>query len=676
MGRALALLLVGLLAVALFWMPPTEPARVAALCVPELLSEKITVAGAETTLGDAILAGPAARRVDDGRLTLRLGGVRLVCSAYSTTDLGVHGLARAALISGLRRQAAARGDALAVEGELLPVRDGAAVLISLSESEFGLSWEFPSAEPLDARRAAWRPPNRNALLPPLLAILLALLLRRPLLALFLGLWAAAYVLRHRAAGAGGAAGDLARSLRDAFGDFLWPQLAEPGHLAFLGFVVTTLAMAGVMCRSGGLRGLQDRIARFARDARRTQIASFAIACCVFFDEHASALLTGSTLRSLADRLRLSREKLAYLVDTSATTIAGLALFGAGIAFAVGETRAQLPAAGLAPAQARALFLEALPFRFYSILALVLCAAVALSGRDFGPMLGAERRARRTGLNVRAGGRPLISERFTELEAALAPRARRALVPLFVFLLVALLGFLRAEGDTRQALLAGGVAGLVVAGIQALAAGLGLGVLRAAWEALRSTLITVLLLVLCWAIGAACESLGTATYVAALLGDHLAPQILPAILFLSSAAVAFATGSAWLTLGTLLPLVVGLSFHAGGETELGGRLLLAFAIGAVLDGAICGRHLSPLADSTVLSSTASGSDHADHVRTQLPYALTCLLAALLLGFLPCVFAGRHPALALLLACGTVLALLFVLGRRSDPPTLPESPAPAG
>ncbi len=674
MGRALSLLLVGLLAAALFASKPTDPARATALSVPELLAQPVQVAGTEITLGAAILSGPAARRGEDGRLTIRLGGVRLACTAFPTADLTVHGLARAALIAGLRRQAALRGDALWIEGELLPVPGGASVLVWLDPKEFGLSCDSRIAAPFEARLPGWRPPSRTALLPPLIAILLALLLGRPVLALACGAWAAALLLRRRAEGAGGLAGDLAHSFVAAARELIWPLLADPARLVVLGSVIATLLMFAVMASNGSLGGLRDRLAGHVRDARGAQVATWALGCCVFFDERASALLSGPTLRPLAERMRVSREKLAYLVDTSATALAGLALCGAWIAFASLETGSQLPGAKLAPAEARSLLLEGLPLRFYSILALVLGTAVALSGRDFGPMLTAERRARRTGATLRAGARPLLGEAALPFEPATgaAPGAGRALLPLFVFLGVSMVGSLRASGDAIHSLLAGGVAGLLVAVAQAVAARSLARSLRGAAAALIALVPALALLVLAWSMASAGEALGAGTYLAARLGDHLVPQILPALLFLASAAVAFSTGSCWVTLGTLLPLAVGLSFHAGKETDLGGRLMLALSLAAVLDGAICGRHLSPLGDSTVLASTTTASDQLDHVRTQLPYALVSLLAALLLGFLPCVFAGQHPALALLLSSAVVLALLFGLGRKSDAPA--PGPAP--
>jgi Na+/H+ antiporter NhaC len=318
------------------------------------------------------------------------------------------------------------------------------------------------------------------------------------------------------------------------------------------------------------------------------------------------------------------------------------------------------------------------------------------------MLAAERRARTTGLLVRKGGRPMVKDAATHLEPApgVVPRAHRALLPVLTFVGVTLfeivrvgLGALREDtpglgladvlslqgvtdlmgsGDSTRALLVGSTSGFVLSLLLAFAAGLRGEVVRAAWTTLRSTGIAIAILYLAWMIGAACDTLGTAPYLTALLGDHLAPELLPAILFLTGAVVAFSTGSSWSTMSILLPLVVGLAFNLGETTELGGRLLLAMSIGAVLEGAIFGDHCSPISDTTVLSSTAAASDHIDHVRTQVPYALTGMLVALSVGYLPCAFVGSHPALSLLLGAALILMVVAALGRKSDvPPPGPTS-----
>jgi Na+/H+ antiporter NhaC len=704
MGRVLSILVFALVAAALLLLPPAEPIRISALHLGRLLDVETDVSsGPRMALGDALMASSAVVRDDQGRATLRLGGVRIVSTGEMASDLLVHGLARRSLVSALRQRAHTKGLALSIEGDLKPLSGGLQVLIVHEPQAHALTLQAdaPDGARIDGRMEGWHPPGRDVLVPPLVAVLLAILFRRPVLALFAGVWAACALVLWRDP-AIGVPGAVFGGLRDVVTELLWPEIQDPDRLHVVGFVLAMLAMVGVMTKSGGIRGLMVLIARFARTARRTQVATWLAGLVVFFDDYANCLLVGSTMRPLCDRFRVSREKLAYLVDSTAAPVAGLSLFSTWIAFEVSTFSPQLPAAGLTPADGYAVFLETLPFRFYCILTLVLSGAVALTGRDFGPMLGAERRARATGQLVRPGARPMLKDAATALEPVpgVVPRAHRAWLPLLAFLLVssvevARVGFaaLRvndpqlglsdvlsleglasvfAKGECTHALLVGSACGLALAIVLGFLAGIGRDVLRASWTTLRSTGIAVAVLYLAWMTGRACARLGTAQYLTALLGGQMAPELLPAVLFLTSGAIAMATGSAWSTMSILLPLVVGLAFELGTEHSLGGPLLMALSIGAVLEGSIFGDHCSPMSDTTVLASTASASDHLDHVRTQTPYALVAMAAALFLGYLPCGFSGHQPFLALALASGAVIAVLWIFGKRVPSPETPSAP----
>lgn len=693
--HVLAVVVLGLLALGMARMPAADPARVAALRTAEILGAPITEAPDAPSLGESLLDGPSVRPGDGGGLILWISGLRLATPQHPTEDLEVHGLARRSLIAGLRALAAERGQTLQVEGELWPSQGGMNVLVTLDEAGFALEAVSSDGSVLAGALPGWRPPERMALFPPFFAIALAVLLRRPILSLFAGVWCAAWVLRY-AGGTEGALRAVARSLPDVATELLWPQLVDPMRLSIMGFVFAMLAMIGVMTRSGGIRGLMDLVARLASNARRTQIATWLMGLVVFFDDYANCILVGATMRPLTDRFRVSREKLSYLVDSTAAPVAGISIFSTWIAFEVSTFSAQLPAAGLAPEEGYAVFVQTLPFRFYCILTIFFAGLLALSGRDFGPMLTAERRARRTGAVVREGGRPMVSHDAAHLEpsAGVVPRARSAIVPLLVFIgltlfEIARVGFsavraqdpefgwsalwtvrgitaLLGEGDSTSALLWGSSAGLAAAALLAFAAGLRLEILRAAWATLRSMGVAVAILYLAWMIGLACDRMGTAPYLTALVGENLPPALLPAILFGMSAIVAFATGSSWSTMSILLPLVVGLSFSMGEASDLGGTLLMVMSIGAVLEGSIFGDHCSPISDTTVLSSTASAADHIDHVRTQMPYAALVMIVALSVGYIPCAFSGAHPFLSLLGGAALLTAVVFLLGKRSEDP----------
>ena len=409
---------------------------------------------------------------------------------------------------------------------------------------------------------------------------------------------------------------------------------------------------------------------------------------VFFDDYANTILVGSTMRPLTDRFRIAREKLAYIVDSTAAPVAGLSIFSTWIAFEVSTFSAQLPAAGMSPDDGYSVFISTLPYRFYCILALAMVALVTITGRDFGPMLEAERRARRTGKLVREGGTPMVSDVVTAMEpaAGITIRAWRALLPLAVFVGLTCFTILQTGGafaagapslfsieglstvlgdsDSYAALWRGSSLGFLVAVVASLLAGLRFEIIDAAFKTLLSMGVALAILYLAWMIGAVCGRLGTAQYLTVLLDNMLYPLALPVILFMLAGAIAFSTGSSWSTMSILLPLVVGLAFTLGERTDIGGEMLMILSIGAVLEGSIFGDHCSPISDTTVLSSVASASDHIDHVRTQGPYAFLTMLVAIVAGYLPAAAFGLHPGLSLV---GGVLVLwigLRVLGERVD------------
>ncbi|MEZ5976101.1 MAG: Na+/H+ antiporter NhaC family protein, partial [Planctomycetota bacterium] len=482
-------------------------------------------------------------------------------------------------------------------------------------------------------------PGPLSLLPPLIAILLAILLRRPVLSLICGVIGGAWVVYGLAGG--GLGSGVLHGTPAVFTNYLWGVLKDEVKYEIVAFIVAMLSMVGIMTRAGGIQGLMDQIARIAGNTKRTRIATYLMGLAVFFDDYANTILVGATMRPLSDHFKVAREKLAYIVDSTAAPVAGLSLFSTWIAFEVSTFQSALPDAGLTSAEGYSIFLQTLPFRFYCLFTLVLVALVVFLGRDFGPMLSAERRAQ-TGLLLRDGARPMVGKAATELEmeAGIVPRAHVALIPLGLFVGVTLISILVMggaftsdrlssfqgwtqilyDGSGSKPLMYGALAGLIAVTLLAVRAGLRSGIWTAAASSLMAMGVAIAILYLAWMLAKVCEDLGTSSYLSVQLGDSLPPLLLPTILFLLSALIAFSTGSSWSTMVILLPLVVGLAYRLGTGTELGGHLLMVMSIGAVLEGSIFGDHCSPISDTTVMSSIASASDHIDHVRTQLPYAL--------------------------------------------------------
>ncbi len=620
-----------------------------------------------------------------------------------------------------------------------------------------------------ADAAAAHPYGVWSLVPPLVAVVLAIATRRVYWSLGLAVACGALLLE---------GGDLAASVYRMAEDLLWNTLTDGDLLRVFACTSLLAAMVGVMHASGSMQALVDAIARWAHTRRRGQVSGWLLGLVIFFDDYANTLLLGNTLRPMSDRLRISREKLAFIVDATAAPVAGLALVSTWVATEInyiGQGYAEL---GLAAAQYNAfdLFVQSIPYRFYPLLMLVFVLLVAWMGRDFGPMLRAERRALQQG--PAAPHEPLADAPPAAKGAAAGPipgRALHAVVPVVVVVAVVFASLaitgrtaLSADGalsprttlwecirqgDSYRALLYGALAGLVVAMVLSVA-GKRLSLPAAQAASLlgaRTVLPAMAILWLASTIRVVTEEprlrregthgafavvveqdlqsrirvemtqqaqgrtvsevveaadraelrrrspvaadafdaladqrplrtggLGTGQYLAELLRGRLQVVLLPTVVFVLSSAVAFATGTSWGTMGILMPLVVGVAYRllgASGPAPAVDHPLMLASISGVLAGAIFGDHCSPISDTTVLSSAASGCNHVAHVWTQLPYALLVAVVAVVCGTLPSGWGWPVWTCALMLLAGTFLlvAVLYLVGRPEAAPGPPQSDA---
>jgi len=528
-------------------------------------------------------------------------------------------------------------------------------------------------------------PGWWSLLPPLVAIGLALALRQVVAALFAGVWIGAWI------GFGGPWTGLLR----AVDRYVLHALADRDHVSILLFSMLLGGMVGIISRSGGTIGLVEAIARGARTSARGQLTAWLLGVAVFFDDYANTLVVGNTMRPVTDRLRISREKLAFIVDSTAAPVAAIALITTWIGAEVSYIAGALAEVG-SDLDAYVVFLQSIPYNFYPILALVFGFSIAISRRDFGPMLRAERRAL-GGQVLRDGAQPL-SDFDGEALRAIEGKPHRwinAVLPVITVVGVTLGGqwwtgraALAAAGDPAGSapLLSLGVRGfgtvfsagnsydaLLWASFLGCTVALGLAVVQrvltleqglTAWtQGIKSMLLAFVILTLAWAIGDVCSDLHSASYVAEFLAGVLDPRLLPALVFVLSAAIAFATGTSWGTMGLLIPLAVPSAFRLTQEAGLGASDAHAIFLGAaaaVLSGSILGDHCSPISDTTVLSSMSSGCDHVDHVRTQLPYALTVGAVVMVLGYVPEAF-GLSPWACLGIGSIALIAIVRFVGR---------------
>lgn len=488
-----------------------------------------------------------------------------------------------------------------------------------------------------------------SIIPPLMAIGMALLTKRVIPALFTGIWFGAMTA------IGFSIGGVFQGALDTFQVYVLQEFIDEGHASVILFSCMIGGLVGIISKNGGMQGVVNIISRYASNPQRGQTSTAALGLAIFFDDYANSLVVGNTMRSVTDRLRISREKLAYLVDSTAAPVACIALVTTWIGYEVGMIGEAISKVDGLDGSAYAFFLGSIPYSFYPILAISFVFMVSLTRRDFGPMLKAEMRARLTGEVVREGANvdeAAVSGEETKPKDGIPIRAINAIIPIIVLVGGVLVGlYATGDGDTLQEIInnsdsytalmwASLISVLVAAIMTSFQRILDLGEIVEAWYGgLKSMLFAMIILVLAWALSAITEQLHTAPYLVSVLGDSLNPGFVPVVVFLLAAATAFATGSSWGTMGILLPLVIPLvwavmSFNGMGDEAY--YYILYSTISCILAGAVWGDHCSPISDTTILSSMASGCDHIDHVRTQLPYAMFVGIVAIIVGIIPSGF----------------------------------------
>lgn len=530
-------------------------------------------------------------------------------------------------------------------------------------------------------------PGWFAILPALIAIVVALALRQVIAALFLGIWLGAALVYGSIAG-------VWFGLLDVITDYALSAVTDSGHGAIILFTLMVGGMVGIISKNGGTAGIVKAVTGWARTPRHGQLATGLLGVAIFFDDYANTLIVGNTMRPITDRLRISREKLSYLVDSTAAPVATVGLVTTWIGFQLGVIEGAMQQVEGYEETPYSIFLNALPYYFYPFLTLLFLFMVAWFGRDFGPMLTAELRTRATGQVARSDAHTGESP-AEAAERAPKPgkpiRAINALLPLVVLVVATFAGIyitgaedaepgaalreIIGNGDSYQAMMWGSLLAVLVAAVLSLVQGiLTIGETVDSWFAgVRSMLLAVIILVLAWSLANVNEVLHAGDYLVSILGERLPPPLIPALVFVLSALTAFATGSSWGVMGIVMPLVVPLTWAVMAANGIAGdpahMHIFYSAIAAVLAGAVWGDHCSPISDTTILSSLATECDHIDHVRTQLPYALAVGLVGLFAGTL--LVAYLYPWwLGMLISLALLAAVLFLLGRpveESEPAT---------
>jgi len=515
-------------------------------------------------------------------------------------------------------------------------------------------------------------PGWVSVLPAVLAIGVALTLRNVIPALLLGLWVGATALQSfTPAGAG-------RGLLDSFQVFVTKAIADFDRASIILFTMMIGGMVGIITRNGGMASVVKAIVSRAKTAVGGQVAVWLMGLMIFFDDYSNTLVVGNTARSLTDHLKVSREKLAYIVDSTAAPVACIALITTWIGYQIGLVDQALKSIDdLTDVQAYSVFVHSIPYSFYPILAIIFVLMVSATGRDFGPMLTAEIRARNGAVKPETAEQlPAIQGDELEPKDNVPLRAVNAFVPI-IALVIALLVSLVAlgEGDTvieilettspYQSMMYSSFVGVLVAAVMTIGQRiLSIHETVDAWYGgLRATLFGMIILVLAWSLSDLTAELNTASYLVTLLADSLPVALIPGLVFILAAITAFTTGTSWGTMAILMPLIVPLSWAVmgvNGMADDAGMHIMYSSVACCLGGAVWGDHCSPISDTTVLSSVASGCDHIEHVRTQLPYALLVGVVGLLFGTIPGGF-GLSPWISLVVGIVVLAAFLRTFGR---------------
>jgi len=452
-------------------------------------------------------------------------------------------------------------------------------------------------------------------------------------------------------------------------------------------------MVEVVVASGGFKGIILWLLKYIKGRKSAQLATALMGILCFIDDYTNAIIVGSMMQPITDWFRVSREKLAFLVDATSAPIAGLAVISTWIAYEVSLLAAVGQQLNIAKS-GYSMFFDALSFRFYCLLMIAFVFMHILLSRDFGPMKAAEQRAKTK--DPPKDNEATLSETMDNListsQAKSPGRAANALIPLAGLLLFHITG-LWFDGDGPARLREGGsllslsywrdvighvqnsplvlafagLFGLTLALLCARISGhLNASVMRRClWRGSKRAAIPFGILILAWSLKNCCDSLKTGQFLTTILAGKVSPYWFPPILFFVASITSFATGTSYGTMAILIPTAIPIAYALDGDTY---GLTTMISLGAVLDGAIFGDHCSPISDTTIMSSIASSCPLIDHVRTQLPYSLLVAALALLFAYIPAAL-GLPPAWTLILAI-SLMACFFLILTRINPKELKD------
>jgi Na+/H+ antiporter NhaC len=524
-----------------------------------------------------------------------------------------------------------------------------------------------------------------SLLPPLLAVLLAFLLKDVVVSLLAGFVSGVALLISLRGG--GVAATFTQSCT-----VILDTVSDRENCAIILLCIIIGGMIEVIRTSGGFEALAKALTKRINTPKKANLIAELLGLIVFFDDYANSLIVGPVMRPVTDKLKISRERLAFLVDSTAAPVTGIAIISSWVAVEVSVINEGFAIAGV-EASGYTTFLQSIPFCFYCIFCLVLVFLTSLIGREYGPMLKAEIRAR-GGQTLRPGSN--VDEQLNVVqESRNRKQGTLILTAVLPIVLLCVTAFITFFTDGRAAAIeAGEIAPDAAFSLETLAIAFGsadtiflvmqasaLGSVVAvvmgcifrifslqdavqAWlRGASSLVVTAVILTLAWSLSAVVEQLGTVYYVVDLISMNIPWQLVPSLIFLACCCIAFAAGS-YGCMFIVMPMAIPIAFAVIERNMIPNEhTFLLVCIASVLSGGIFGDHCSPITDCTILSSMGSGCDNMDHVRTQMPYALTTAAVSVACGTLPSAF-GLPAWVCLVVGIVVLFAIVRFLGKDPD------------
>lgn len=459
-----------------------------------------------------------------------------------------------------------------------------------------------------------------SLAPALIALVLAFVTRDATFSLLIGVLVGIVVAGH--------------NLLFGFSDLMQSALGNADFIWVLGIEVFIGIMVAFFQKSGAIEAFTTEISRFNIKAKGAQVLAWLLGIFIFFSDYFSPLYVGNVMRGITDKAKVSREKLAYICDSTSAPVCTLIPFSswgiymAGLLIGIGPlVNANMTSDAV---------IKMVPYNFYGIASILMVGLIALGIiPDFGPMGKAEKRAREEGKVLGDNAKPLLSKELDEIKPKEGIKPNLLInffAPALIIISITIGTYIvMGSAKTLEAFIAAVAFQFVTMLIQKM--GTLAELMDTAVKGIKSVLAAILILALAYCINAISKELGTAQYVISITESWMTPILLMPLTFAICAFVSFFTGTSWGTYAIMTPIFVPLAFQLTGGV-LGG--IIYGTIAAIMGGGCFGDHCSPLSDTTILSSLAAGSDHIDHVTTQLPYAMTAAAVSLagyfILGFI--------------------------------------------